>query len=90
MANEWSLCVPRLPDCLQERTKKDKLFNDLICQELEQLQQLTDISYTCGAKTEDIQLPLGLNCVEKYIHMTAMIALRSSITPPIQEMYYVL
>ena len=31
MANQRSLCVPRLPDRLQDRTKKDKLFNDLIC-----------------------------------------------------------
>ena len=31
MVNQRSLCVPRLPDHLQERTKKYKLFNDLIC-----------------------------------------------------------
>ena len=93
-----TLCFYRLFDCLQESTKKDKLFDDLIClvddvgvfiqcdecnkwrllfskrklaiqehQELEQL--LIGISCTCGAKMEDIQLLLGLNCVETRTHV---------------------
>ena len=31
MANQRLLCTPTLPDRLHERTKKDKLYNDLIC-----------------------------------------------------------
>ena len=31
MANQRMLCSPTLPDRLKERTKKDKLYNDLIC-----------------------------------------------------------
>ena len=31
MANQRLLCSPKLPDLLHEKTKKDKLYNDLIC-----------------------------------------------------------
>ena len=52
--NKWRLLFSKQKLAIQERI------------ELEQL--LTDISYTCGAKMEDIQLPLGLNCVEIRTH----------------------
>ena len=52
--NKWRLLFSKRKLAIQE------------CIQLEQL--LTDISCTCGARMKDIQLPLGLNCVEIRIH----------------------
>ena len=30
MSDQRLLCLPALPDCVQKRNKKDKLYNDLI------------------------------------------------------------